>query len=197
MGENKTAAVLFSWLKQIILIILVTMFVSIMIIQTYDINDVSMQPTFDPQGNRVLVYLTPHVFGAVPDHGDIVIIDSRIGRERTFLDRFRESPVVSMALRDVNEHLWVKRVIGRPGDRLELKDGAVNRNGEKLFEEYIMEPMDDRGFESVVVPDGHVYVMGDNRNRSSDSRQIGPVPVSNIQGRVILRFFPLDKITTY
>lgn len=196
MTKNKTATVALSWLKQIILIIGLTVIISVLVVQTYDINDVSMQPTFDPQGNRVLVFLTPYVFNAIPDYGDIIIIDSRVNRERTLIDRFNDSPVISILRREVNEHLWVKRVVGLPGDRLEYKDGRIYLEGEVLEEEYIMNEM-NKGFAPTTVPEGHVYVMGDNRNRSSDSRQIGPVPASNIQGRVFLRFLPVNKITTY
>ncbi len=196
MSKNNKAAVLFSWVKQIALVVLLTLFISTMVIQTYDISDVSMQPTFDPRGNRVMVFLTPYILGAAPDHGDIVIIDSRVDRERTYLDRFNESPVISILFRETDEHLWVKRVIGLPGDRVELKNGKIYRNGEELTEEYITGRMNN-GFDPVEIPEGHIYVLGDNRNRSSDSRHIGPVPVNNIQGRVILRFFPFNKIKTY
>lgn len=196
MSNNKTAAVALSWLKQIILVIAATILISVLIIQTYDINDVSMQPTFDPQGNRVLVFLTPYVFGATPEHGDIVIVDSRVDRERSFIDRFNDSPVISIVRREVNQHLWVKRVIGLPGDRVEYNNGRVYRNGEALEEDYVINEMNE-GFAPIIVPEGHVYVMGDNRNRSSDSRQIGPIPLSNVQGRVFLRFLPLTKISLY
>lgn len=196
MGNNKTAAIALSWLKQIILVIAATIIISVLVIQTYDINDVSMQPTFDSQGNRVLVFLTPYIFNATPDYGDIIIIDSRIDRQRTFIDRFKDSPVISILRREVNEYLWVKRVVGLPGDRVEYNDGRVYRNGEALEEDYISGEM-NKGFAPVIVPEGYVYVMGDNRNRSSDSRQIGPIPVTNIQGRVFLRFLPINKISLY
>lgn len=196
MGNNKTAAIALSWLKQIILVVAATIFISVLVIQTYDINDVSMQPTFDPQGNRVLVFLTPYIFNATPDHGDIIIIDSRVDRQRTFIDRFKDSPVISILRREVNEYLWVKRVVGLPGDRVEYNNGRVYRNGEALEEDYISGEMNE-GFAPIIVPEGYVYVMGDNRNRSSDSRQIGPIPVTNIQGRVFLRFLPLNKISLY
>ncbi len=192
-GKTSTAV---SWLKQIILVILATVFISVLIIQTYDINDVSMEPTFDPHGNRVMVFLTPYIFGNLPDRGDIVIVDSRVDRERTMADRFTDSPVISVIMQQRNENLWIKRVIGLPGDHLEFINGAVHRNGEALVEDYIKESMNE-GFEATVVPEGHIYVMGDNRNRSSDSRHVGPVPLSNVQGRVILRFFPFDKINAY
>ncbi len=185
-----------TWLKQILLVILLTLVISVLVVQTYDINDVSMEPTFDPRGNRVLVFLAPYHLDHVPDHEDIVIIDSRVERKRTFLDKFLDSPLVSIIRGEQNEHLWVKRVIGLPGDKLEYEDGNVIRNGQVLEEDYVKGEMQS-GFQSLEVPEDHIFVMGDNRNSSSDSRSIGPIPTENIQGRVILRFFPFDKITTY
>ena len=193
---NKSKAVVFSWLKQIILVILLTLFISIFIIQTYDISDVSMEPTFDQQGNRVLVFLTPYHFGIKPGYGEIVIIDSRVDRKRILWDKLIESPLVALIVRDRNVHMWVKRVIGLPGDILEYKDGRVYRNGQELTEPYVMDKM-KTAFETAVIPEGFIYVMGDNRNRSSDSRIIGPVPISNIQGRVVLRIYPFNKMSTY
>jgi len=192
--RNTSAAVY--WFKQILLIIAATLLISTLIVQTYNINDVSMEPTFDRQRNRVLVFLTPYIFNAEPDHGDILIVDSRVDNERTFEDRIRENPIISIITGEYNEHLWIKRVVGLPGDKLEYKDGHVYRNGSRLEEDYVAGEMSS-GFDPVEVPEDHIYIMGDNRNRSSDSRQIGPVPISNIQGRVVLRFFPVDKVSTF
>ena len=81
--------------------------------------------------------------------------------------------------------VWVKRVIGRPGDVLEFKDGHVWRNGEQLQEPYTKDTiMNYTRSTPVTIPEGHVFVMGDNRNHSSDSRFIGPVPVDHVLGFV-------------
>ncbi|OPL15046.1 MAG: hypothetical protein AVO34_00620 [Firmicutes bacterium ML8_F2] len=197
MTDKKTvAAVAASWIKQILFIITATLFISVVLIQTYDINDVSMQPTFDPQGNRVLVYVTPYLFSGEPKYGDILIIDSRVNRNRTVWDRIVESPIIALILGRQDKHLWVKRVIGLPGDHLEFVDGLVYRNGEKLVEDYIR-GRTESSLSELIIPKDHIFVMGDNRERSSDSRRIGPVPSINVQGRVILRFFPLTRIDTY
>ncbi len=194
--SNEKKSPFFSWLKQIFLIILATLVISTLLIQSYKINDVSMEPTFDREGNRVLVFLTPYFFDILPDHGDILIVDSRVDRERFFWDRVIENPLVSIIVGEYNEHLWVKRVIGLPGDKIEYNEGSVYRNGQKLVEEYTAGKMIN-AFDPVVVPENHVYMMGDNRNRSSDSRQVGPIPTDHIQGRVIIRFYPFHKIDTY
>ncbi len=196
MSEKKGVPTIFNWVKQVLFILALTLFISTMIIQTYNINDVSMEPTFDRQGNRVLVFLTPYLFNAKPGYGDILILDSRVERTRTAWDRLVDSPLINLFTGSHNEFLWVKRVIGLPGDSLEYKEGVVYRNGLKLSEDYVMENMSSP-FTPVEVPAGHVFVMGDNRNSSSDSRNIGPVPLENIQGRVILRFLPPDKFSLY
>ncbi len=197
-NENPTLRepVALVWIKQILLIVVLTFLISTLMIQTYDVNDVSMQPTFDEQGNRVLVFLTPYLFNTAPEHGDIVIVDSRVERQRTVWDRITENPIIAIVTGQYNKHLWIKRVIGLPGDTLEYRGGYVYRNGDRLEEDYTAGPM-VAGFEPVQVPEKHIFVMGDNRNRSSDSRQIGPVPLNNIQGRVLIRLFPLDKISTF
>lgn len=195
-NKKAVAAAAASWIKQILFIITAALSISIVLIQTYDINDVSMQPTFDPQGNRVLVYVTPYLFGGEPKYGDILIIDSRVNRSRTFWDRIVESPIIAVILGRQDKHLWVKRVIGLPGDHLEFVDGLVYRNGEKLVEDYIR-GRTESSLSELIIPKDHIFVMGDNRERSSDSRRIGPLPSINVQGRVILRFFPLTGIDTY
>lgn len=196
MEEEKKPAKVLSWLKQLLTILALALLISVFIIQTYNVNDVSMEPTFDRQGNRVLVFLTPYIFNAEPNHGDIVIIDSRPDGQRTIINRFLDSPLLALVLGRVNEDIWIKRVIGLPGDSIEFNSGYVYRNSEKLEEEYVMGQMRDE-FKPVLVPEGYVFIMGDNRNRSSDSRHVGPLPVKNIQGRAIMRFLPLDKIDVY
>ncbi len=196
MSRNKPESALFTWVKQIILVVFLSVVISVFIIQTYDIVDVSMEPTFDLQGNRVLVFLTPYIFEASPERGDIIIIDSRVERIRTLVDRLVESPLPALFTRRGEDHMWVKRVIGLPGDRLEFVMGRVYLNGELLQEDYIQEKMIS-DLDPVVVPDGYVYVLGDNRNHSMDSRQIGPIPLANIQGKVIARIYPFSKIAFY
>lgn len=192
---KKIIRTIFLWAWQIVLILLITLLISVFLIQTYDIEDVSMEPTFDRQGNRVVVFLTPQLLRLLPNYGDIIIIDSRVERKRTLLDRVLESPLPSLLLKERKEYMLVKRVVGLPGDTLELKNGRLYRNDQEIEEPYIKEAT--QGSFTALVPADHVYVMGDNRNHSKDSRQIGPVPLSNIQGRVILRFLPPGKITTY
>ena len=75
-----------------------------------------------------------------------------------------------------------------PGDVLEFKEGQLLINGQPVAEPYIKEPMKWFPDRSMVVPEGHVFVMGDNRNESYDSRNMGFIPLSHIMGKYLLAF---------
>jgi signal peptidase I len=86
-------------------------------------------------------------------------------------------------------------VIGLPGDTLQARDGIVYRNGERLDETYLAPDTPTTDLDTpITVPEGHVFVMGDNRTNSHDSRKFGPIPESSIVGRAFLRIYPLDDI---
>ena len=157
------------------------------LIQPTRVSGESMEDTLH-NGQYLIVTKWHHIMNEMPNYGQIVIIDSRVNRVRTWVDDVKE-PLMNYASvfnksAQTND-VWVKRVIGRPGDVLEFKDGYVWRNGEKLQESYTKDTkMNYTRSTPVTVPEGHVFVMGDNRNHSSDSRFIGPVPVDHILGFV-------------
>lgn len=87
------------------------------------------------------------------------------------------------------EEDYIKRVIGLPGDRVAVQGGQLWVNGQLAAETYIAEPM-LRDYPEIVVPDGHVFVMGDNRNDSSDSRRWGALSMEAILGKAVLVYWP-------
>lgn len=97
---------------------------------------------------------------------------------------------------------YIKRIIGVPGDQVMVKDSEVYVNGQLLKEDYIAAKTNlwEGGFskdgEAVTVPDGMLFVMGDNRPRSSDSREFGPIPMESVIGQVFYRYFPPSKMGT-
>ena len=101
--------------------------------------------------------------------------------------------VIIMALPKDPTRGIVKRVIGLPGDVIEIKAGQVMRNGDPLYEPYILHH-DSRTFDPLEVPDGFFYVLGDNRRVSSDSRTWGFVSDEHIIGRAWLSYWPSDRL---
>lgn len=133
----------------------------------YEVHGPSMRPTL--KGEELLIVNKWIYDFSTPNYGDIIVFHTSEGRD------------------------FIKRVIGLPGDRIEIKNGVVYRNGVPLKEPYIAEKINGE-FPPVTVPPGHVYVLGDNRNNSKDSREIGPVPLKDVVGRAELVIRPIDEI---
>lgn len=124
----------------------------------------SMLPTLH-DGEFVLVNKMAYVTGS-PTRGDIIVFRSTTTRD---LD-------------------LIKRVIGLPGDKVTVRNGQVRVNGQILDEPYIADaPTYDGDWQ---VPDGYLFVMGDNRNDSSDSHVWGPLPLQNVIGKALLIYWP-------
>ena len=91
----------------------------------------------------------------------------------------------------------VKRIIGVAGDKVVIKDGKVYLNDKLLDETYLSEGMDTTGDVDIVVPEGKLFVLGDNREVSLDSRyeQVGLVDVNDVEGKVLVRLYPFNDIS--
>ncbi|MGN0945613.1 MAG: signal peptidase I [Megasphaera sp.] len=177
----------YEWIYSIIIALAIAMVIHIFFFQPTRVSGESMMPTLH-NGEYLIVSKWNHVLGEVPNYGDIVIIDSRVQYPRTWKDDVAEPMNNYMAFfnHDLQtKNIWVKRVIGRPGDTLAFHGGKVWRNGQPLDEPYINEPMEYSRKGEIKVPEGYVFCMGDNRNHSSDSRFIGPVPIDHVLGHVI------------
>lgn len=132
------------------------------------VENISMQPTLN-EGELLVVYKLAYRLGE-PHRGDIIVFHHN-----------RQPP-----------EDYIKRIIGLPGDEVRVEGGQVYVNGIALNEPYIAEPPAYTGVWEV--PPDLLFVLGDNRNRSSDSRIWGFVPMSDVVGRAVLIYWPPGKI---
>lgn len=167
-----------SWIYEIVETTIVSLAIfSILYLFLFRPNQVqgaSMQPNLHT-GERVITELVSYRFGE-PERGDIVV-------------------VTSPRREDIN---LIKRIIGLPGERIRISQGKVYINGEALSEGYIKDGFTNPGAllkegEVYSIPEGSYFVMGDNRDFSSDSRDFGAVTRDLIQGKAVLRFWPISS----
>lgn len=171
------------WAYSLIISVAIALFINAFVLQHMVVEGHSMDPTLHHQQHLVISKIS-HSISQLPNYDDIVIIDSRVKRERSVKDDLVE-PVNKFITQQ--EYIFVKRVIGKPGDVLEITNGTVFRNGKKLEENYILEPMKHSLDKKIIVPADSVFVMGDNRNNSMDSRMIGTIPLDHVLGKMVFK----------
>jgi len=123
-----------------------------------------------------------------------ILIGDRVWTDKLFL-RFGEIERGDILVFDPPfeaEYPYIKRVIGLPGETLEVRGGKVYINGEALDEPYIAEPPRDP-YGPVTIPPGQYFMMGDNRNQSNDSRFWGTLRADQIKARAVYRFWPFAR----
>lgn len=108
-------------------------------------------------------------------------------------DGFRKK--VSYNILELTKISYIKRVIGVAGDRIQIGNGRVYVNGKELEEDYLQEGVNTKAvyYNDLIVPEGCIYVMGDNRDESMDSRTFGCIPLERVEGKVILRYWPITN----
>lgn len=171
MADKVAKSVFQEYVEAIVMAVVLAAFIMTFIARSFSVEGQSMEPTLH-NGERLLVDEVTYRFRP-PARGEIVVL------------RFPADPRMR----------FIKRVIGVPGDSIQIQNGRVILNGRPLEEPYIAEAV--RGeFGPYVVPPGTVFVLGDNRNHSEDSRfpPVGYVARRLIIGRAILRYWPLTRI---
>lgn len=169
-GKTEKSA-LREWVEAIVGALILAAFIITFIAQSFIVDGISMMSTLE-DGQRLLVDKLSYRF-MEPKRGDVIVFKYPSNTKEEF----------------------IKRIIAVPGDNVWIIEGRLFVNGELITEDYIDETM-ERGFNPQIVPEGHYFVLGDNRNRSLDSRdsRVGFVPRDLIIGRAIWSYWPLNRI---
>ena len=161
------------WAISIVVAIVLAFFIRQFVVELYVVDGPSMRPTLQSR-ERLVVNKFIYRFRA-PERGEVLVF------------RYPRDPS-----RD-----FIKRVIAVPGDTIEIKDGRVFVNQQLMNEPYILSKT--RGdYPLTTIPEGHIFVMGDNRNNSEDSRfaDVGFVPYELVKGKAMMVFWPWDQKKT-
>ncbi len=164
------------WLKTILIPIVIAILI-LQVIRPTLVQQQSMMPTVQPN-NYLIVYKLAYKFGHEPQTGDIIVFKSGLMTENE------------------KAKYLIKRVIATEGDTIQITDGEVYVNGDQLEEPYINGDYTPGEIPETVVPEDSLFVMGDNRPNSTDSRSeaVGFVPEDTVMGKVVLRLLPLNEI---
>ena len=170
-----------------------TLVVKANVAQAFSIPSESMVPQLEV-GDRVVVSKTSYRLHDVR-RGDIVVFPhpSAAPDDDGLVAGAVHDLLETVGLRQPPEEELIKRVIGLPGEVVGAEDGHVVVDGRALIEPYLPPGTATGSFGPTVVPPGHVFVMGDNRGNSADSRMIGPIEVDTIVGRAIARVWPPSR----
>jgi len=204
--ENKVFKEIVEWCFCIFFALIIALATRFYIVTSTYVNQASMYPTLE-EGQRLLMNRTKRITKGQYKRGDIITFEAPSKIQSGF-EVDLENPVaiynyepqgalnrLVYYVLELNKTSFIKRVIGLPGDRIQIKDGKVYINSEELEEEYLLEETTTKivYYNDIVVPEGYVFVMGDNRDESMDSRTFGCIPVEKIEGKAIFRYLPLGE----
>ncbi|MBA4494710.1 signal peptidase I [Paenactinomyces guangxiensis] len=162
LGKTKT----WEWTQAFLLAVVLAILIRLFILEPFNVSGPSMKETMHS--------------------GDLVIVNKLIYKLRD------PKPGEVIVFHAVEHKDYVKRVVALPGETVEAKNNKLMINGKIVNEPYISEHTRTQDFDMRKVPPGHVFVLGDNRTDSSDSREFGPVSMKKIIGRADLIYWPFQ-----
>jgi signal peptidase I len=169
--DHKKEQGAWKWLREIVIPLGISVFIIVFLYQPVKVEGTSMMPGLADQ-ERIFINKFAYRLEAI-ERGDVVV--------------FRYPG-------DASKN-YIKRIVGVPGDRVEIYRGAVYVNGRRLEEPYVPELFrDQRSMSEVTVPDGSYFVLGDHRNLSSDSRDFGVVEREAIFGKAVFAYWPTEMM---
>lgn len=208
--SEKTKDIL-EWIFCIVIAVVLALFVRYFIGTPTIVKQPSMFPTLK-ENQRLILSRVGRTMKKLPERGDIITFEAPSEIYTTEENYNSSYPVATYNnnhsgvgkfvynFLEIGKISYIKRVIALPGEHVEIKDGGVYINGSKLEENYLQPGVvtDSLGgvYTDFVVPENCVFAMGDNRPQSTDCRRFGCIPLEKIEGKVTIRFWPLNKFGT-
>lgn len=197
------------WIICIVIAVILALLIKYFILTPTVVKQESMYPTLE-ENQRLILNRLGRTFKQMPKRGDIITFEAPTVTYRTEEDTDISNPVAiyedeernifesfSYNVLEIGKTSYIKRVIGLPGDHVQIKNDKVYINEEELEEDYLQPGIitdDAEGmFSDIIVPENTVFAMGDNRNSSVDCRAFGCIPLERIEGKVLIRFWPLNE----
>ena len=197
---------IFEWIYCIVIAIIFALLVRYFIGTPTIVKQPSMYPTLK-ENQRLILNRWVRTVNVEMKRGDIVTFEAP-SRPYASKEEINESNPIAIYsseeknifekfvyyVLEINKTSYIKRVIATEGEHIQIKENTVYINGEKLEETYLGPDVitDSKLFTDLIVPEGYLFVMGDNRTKSADSRVFGCIPEDKIEGRVLIRFWPFD-----
>ena len=210
MEENSKSKEIFEWIVCILIALIIVVLIKAFVGFPTVVSGASMDSTLKDK-QRLWVSRIGIEIHKYPKRGDIITFEAP---STTYVTKASYNPddvtaeykndskgigeKIKSSIDIFGETSFIKRVIGLPGDYVEIKNKSVYLNGQALEEKYLdagtVTDSAEGFFLDVVVPDGYVYVLGDNREVSGDSRRFGCIPIDKIEGKAVFIFWPLNKL---
>ncbi len=184
-----------SWCIVLLLALLLSVLINSQLFSMATVKEVSMQDTL--YEDQVLIINRLSYRNKTPKNGDIIVFykSREIGSFTQELVRSFKIITPFFKSDAYSRDRLVKRVIATPGDLIDIVDGAVYVNGERLSEPYVKGITLESGFSlPVTVGEDQLFVMGDNREESMDSRAFGLIDISHVEGKASFRLYPVNKM---
>lgn len=170
-----------------------------------EVKQSSMYPTLK-ENQRLILNRICRTFNQTYERGDIITLEApkrglvtkvTATYDKEFSNWFDKFVYYVL---EFGKESYIKRIVALPGEHVQIYDGKIHINGEELKEDYLQEGVitepNNPYLEDFIVPENYVFALGDNREASKDCREFGCIPIEKIEGKVWIRFWPLNLFGT-
>ena len=206
-GNKELIKEIFEWGYCIVIAVVLALVVRYYVGTPTVVQMESMYPTFKP-GERLILNRLAITLNSDIERGDVITFEAPSEDYNSAAEANQNNPVAkynnepknffkrfAYYVLDIKKKSYIKRVIGLPGENVKIEDGNVYIDDKLLDEEYLQDGVKTvrKVFSEITVPEGYLFVMGDNRDGSMDSREFGCIPISKVESKVWLRFYPFSR----